>query len=100
MVVLSKTRKFQYAHSSKLVSLPCSSWVDIIDTSLQPFTVFNHKLNSSRHNYIMAFEIRYYLIHNKDDIECVTEFPCFLGHPVHKILNIRNIRKIKHAVKN
>ena len=22
------------------------------------------------------------LIHNKDDIEFVTEFPCFLGHPV------------------
>ena len=25
----------------------------------------------------MAFEI-----HNKDDIEFVNEFPCFLGHPV------------------
>ena len=24
------------------------------------------------------------LIHNKDDIEFVTEFPCFLGHPVEK----------------
>ena len=23
------------------------------------------------------------LIHNKDDIEFVTEFPCLLGHPVH-----------------
>ena len=22
------------------------------------------------------------LIHNKNDIEFVTEFPCFLGHPV------------------
>ena len=22
------------------------------------------------------------LIHNKDDIELVTEYPCFLGHPV------------------
>ena len=22
------------------------------------------------------------LIHNKDDVEFVTEFPCFLGHPV------------------
>ena len=22
------------------------------------------------------------LIHNKDDIEFVTEFPCLLGHPV------------------
>ena len=32
----------------------------------------------------MAFEIRYYtitmLIHNKDDIEVVTEFPCFAVH--------------------
>ena len=25
------------------------------------------------------------LIHNKDDIQFVTEFPCFLGHPVGKI---------------
>ena len=25
------------------------------------------------------------LIHNKDDIEFVTEFPCFLGHPVYYI---------------
>ena len=25
------------------------------------------------------------LIHKKDDIEFVTEFPCFLGHPVHKL---------------
>ena len=30
----------------------------------------------------MAFEIITLLIHNKDDIEFVTEFPCFLGHPV------------------
>ena len=22
------------------------------------------------------------VFHNKDDIEFVTEFPCFLGHPV------------------
>ena len=29
----------------------------------------------------MAFEITM-LIHNKDDIEFVTEFPCFLGHSV------------------
>ena len=26
------------------------------------------------------------LIHNKDDIEFVTEFPCFLGHPVYLYL--------------
>ena len=42
-----------------------------------------HKINSSRHNNVMAFEIRFtMLIHNKDDIQFVTEFPCFLGHPV------------------
>ena len=27
------------------------------------------------------------LIHNKDDIEFVTEFPCFLGHPVSRYRN-------------
>ena len=26
------------------------------------------------------------LIHNKDDIEFVTEFPCLLGHPVFNLL--------------
>ena len=31
------------------------------------------------------------LIHNKDDIEFVTEFPCLLGHPVGKI-KITNIK--------
>ena len=30
----------------------------------------------------MAFEIRYYNANNKDDIQIVTEFPYFLGHPV------------------
>ena len=25
------------------------------------------------------------LIHSKDDIELVTEFPCFLGHPVENL---------------
>ena len=33
----------------------------------------------------MDFEIGItMLIHNKDDIEFVTEFPCLLGHPVYK----------------
>jgi len=27
------------------------------------------------------------LIHNKDDIQFVTEFPCFLGHPVENAIN-------------
>ena len=30
------------------------------------------------------------LIHNKDDIEFVTEFPCLLGHPVFNLLKIKN----------
>ena len=28
------------------------------------------------------------LIHNKDDIEFVTEFPCFLGHPVSELKTV------------
>ena len=32
------------------------------------------------------------LIHNKDDIEFVTEFPCFLGHPVLSI-GTQNVQK-------
>ena len=30
------------------------------------------------------------LIHNKDDIEFVTEFPCFLGHPVFNFKKINS----------
>ena len=80
-----KTRKIAVYKQSKLFRLHCSSSGDIIDIR-HIFTVFYpfHKINSSRHNNIMAFEIRYYtlLIHNKDDIQFVIEFPCFLGHPV------------------
>ena len=28
------------------------------------------------------------LTHNKDDIQFVTEFPCFLGHPVHQLFQV------------
>ena len=37
------------------------------------------------------------LIHNKDDIEFVTEFPCFLGHPVPEahIIELAFFEKIK-----
>ena len=31
------------------------------------------------------------LIHNKDDIEFVTKFPCFLGHPVVKPFDLHQI---------
>ena len=30
------------------------------------------------------------LIHNNDDIQFVTEFPCFFGHPVFNLLKIKN----------
>ena len=42
------------------------------------------------------------LIHNRDDIEFVTEFPCFLGHPVHEIrliyISIINIEELLFGI--
>ena len=35
------------------------------------------------------------LIHNKDDIEFVTEFPCFFGTPCIKHVNNANTLNIK-----
>jgi len=32
------------------------------------------------------------LIHNKDDIEFVTEFPCFLGHPVSPTFDYQKVK--------
>ena len=44
----------------------------------------------------MAFESGItMLIHNKDDIEFVTEFPCFLGHPVSNNLRNDGTRNLK-----
>ena len=43
----------------KLGCLHCSSCIDIIDPFFTVFYTF-HKINSSRHNDIMALEIRYY----------------------------------------
>ena len=34
------------------------------------------------------------LIHNKDDIQFVTEFPYFLGHPVYSNENYNTIRRL------
>jgi len=39
-VVLSKSKKIIVYKQSKHVRIHCSSWGDIMDTSLQPFTVF------------------------------------------------------------
>ena len=33
------------------------------------------------------------LIHNKDDIEFVTEFPCLLGHPVESLDKEREVTR-------
>ena len=34
------------------------------------------------------------LIHNKDNIQFVTEFPCFLGHSVHEVLDAGLLKKL------
>ena len=59
--------------------------VHLSETVRHIFTVFYpfHKINSSRQNNIMALKLDItMLIHIKDDIQFVIEFPCFLGHPV------------------
>ena len=40
------------------------------------------------------------LIHNKDDIEFVTEFPCFLGHPVYSDLEKKGRENLRGNVRN
>ena len=47
----------------------------------------------------MAFEIRYYNpIHNEDDIEFVTDFICFLGHPVQYCLYRMQFEPLVHVI--
>ena len=42
----------------------------------------------------MASEIRYYNANSlQDDIEFVTKFPCFLGHPVQYLKNSKHAKK-------
>ena len=63
---------------SKLVRLHCSSCGHVIDTSLQSFTLFRKwTLADIMILWLLKLGITI-LIHN----EFVTEFPCFLGHPV------------------
>ena len=40
------------------------------------------------------------LIQNKDQIEFVTKFPCFLGHPVHKASVREHLFIIKGKLQN
>jgi len=54
---------------------------DSIDTSLQSFTLFTKLTLAILILWLLKLGITM-LIHNKDDIEIATEFPCFLGHPV------------------
>ena len=49
--------------------------------TLQPFSVFINKLAKIIILWLLILGFTM-LIHNKDDIEFVTEFLCFLGHPV------------------
>ena len=62
---------------SKLVRLHCSSCGDIIDTFLQSFTLFiKWTLADITILWLLKLGITM-LTHNKDDIQFVTEFPCF-----------------------
>ena len=69
-VVLGKRRKLQYTNRVNLSVFT----VHLAKTSLQPFTVFIKKLIVC----LLKSGITR-LIHNKDDIEFVTAFPCLLG---------------------
>ena len=40
------------------------------------------------------------LNHNKDDIQFVTEFPCFLGHPVYVIRKSEFVAKTQFLCNN
>ena len=80
---------FSVHKQSKLVRfhffLSCG---DIIDTSLQPFTIF---IILTLADIIILCLLKLgitTLIHNKEDIEFVTEFPCLLGHPVYRMCTI------------
>ena len=79
-----QNKKITVNKQSKLVRLHCSSCGDIIETSLQPFTVF---IKLTLAEIIILWLLKSgitMLIHYKDDIEFITEFPCLLGHPVSK----------------
>ena len=79
-VVLSKTRKLQ---NTNRVNLSVFT-VHLAETFWHICTVIYrfHKLNSSRHNYIMALEIRYYNANSKQRRYRICHwFPMFFGTP-------------------
>ena len=79
-IYLVKQENYSIYKQNKLVRLHCSSFGDIIDTSLQPFTVFIKKTLADIIILWLWKLVITILIHNKDDIEFVTEFPCLLGY--------------------
>ena len=68
---------------------------DIIDTSLQSYTLFIKKtLADTIILWLLNLGITM-LIHNKDDIVFVTEFPWFLGQPVHnRLIKIKELLSV------
>ena len=78
---LRKTRKLEYTNRVNFRH-HCLSCGDIIDTSLQSFTLFI-KYTLADIIILWLLKIRYYNANsNKDNIQFVTEFPCFFGHLV------------------
>ena len=66
----------------------------IIVTSLQSFTLFVKKTLA---DIIILWLLKLSItiqMHNKKDIEFVTEFPCFLGHPVFYIVYYLRIMQL------
>ena len=76
LVVLSKTRKLQFTNRVNLSSLFIlrRHYLHI----LTAFYPFHKSLADIIILWLLKLGIKL-LIHNKDDIQFVTEFPCFLG---------------------
>ena len=79
IVVLRKTRKLQYTNRVNLSVFT----VHLTDTFLQSFTLFIKYTLADIIIILWLLKLGItMIIHNKDDIQFVTEFPYFLGHPL------------------
>ena len=83
-VVLSKTRKLQYTNRVNLSVFT----VHLAETHLYRHLPFSS--NKLKQTCFLKLGITM-LLHKKDDIEFVTEFPCLLGHPVLALFDILNL---------
>ncbi len=82
-VVLSKTRKLQYTNRVNLSVLTVQCSVFVLQrhlTHLHSNLLFS--INKILADIWLLKLVISKLIHNKDDIEFVTKFPCLLGHLV------------------